>query len=193
MPATMAPRSKETNNPNEMQQSEQHTNTIEEEPVPEETATTDIGDAWAMAEGYTPLSDLNHNDDGGLSYVMVSTGPSESSSDSDEERTTMQAPFYVNPNVFGADMNTNNHTAGDTTLNFDEIAASALSALDEEYQQTQMEPQIDSLDTKQDDEDLKIIAAGFDERNQELKEISRKGKSTMLSEPSWDVMPGRMC
>ena len=25
------------------------------------------------------------------------------------------------------------------------------------------------------------------------KEISRKGKSTMLSEPSWDVMPGRMC
>ena len=188
----MAPRSKETNNPNEMQQSEQHTNTIEEEPVPEETATTDIGDAWAMAEGYTPLSDLNHDGDGGLSYVMVSTGPSDSSSDSDEARTTMQAttmqaPFYVNPNVFGTDMNINSHTDGDTTLNFDEIAASALSALDEEYQQTQMEPQIDSLDTKQDDEDLKIIAAGFDERNQELKEISRQGG--FVCQQQWDEKP----
>ena len=84
MPANMPPRSKEINPPNEMPESEQHTNAIQEEPVEEETTTTDVADTWAVAEGYTPLSDLNHGGDGGPSYVMVSTGPMDSSSDSDE-------------------------------------------------------------------------------------------------------------
>ncbi len=195
----MTPRSKEPNHPNEMQNEMQESE--QGEPVPAETATTDIADAWAVAEGYTPLSDLNQT--GGLSYVMVSTGPSDSSSDSDEEQTTMQSTmqstmqaassFYVNPNVFGANadatINNRNTSNDNNELSFDEIAASALFALDEEYQQSQMETQIDSsnTNTKQDDEDLKIIAAGFDERNQELKEVSRQGG--FVCPQQWDEKP----
>jgi len=122
---------------------------------------------------------------------MVSTGPGNNSDGDDDDwnrgnNTGPTGAFYVNPNVFG---NSNDMDGTAVTpalnsssvedINFDQIAASALSALDEEYQQTTgvMPPSdaISSKEKQQEDEDLKIIAAGFDERREELQRIREQG------------------
>ena len=185
----MAPRSKDTtppqnNIPHEMNENENRNdnNPMTNEDGPE---TTDIAGAWADAEGYTPLSDLNNDEgiSGRNSYVMISTGPIDSSdSDNDDdncqEGDARQGSFCVNQNVFG---NTNGVDISPTVnssvedYNFDEIIANALSALDEEYQHTIVRPQTEPSNEMEEDEDLKIIAAGFDEREKELKQINEQG------------------
>ena len=151
--------------------------------------TTETADAWAVAEGYTPLSDFNS--DAGINgrnpYVMVSTGPSQySDSDGDEDDggsdwqqgTEVRGAFYVNPAVFGNISGADASPAVSNTLeefNFDEIAGSALSALDEEYQQTVVRSHAVSLNEKQDDEDIKIIAAAFDKRSEESQQSQQEG------------------
>ncbi len=183
----MGPRSKDTIPPpnsiahNEMDdtdnQNDNNALTIEDGPE-----TTDVADAWAVAEGYTPLNDLNNS--GGDSYIMVSTGPTDSSDsdNDDEEGNARQGSFYVNPNMFGNMFgNTDGVDASQNVsssvedIDFDGIAASALSALDDEYQQTIVRPNPESSNEKEEDEDLKIIAAGFDERKEELKQIHEQG------------------
>jgi hypothetical protein len=194
----MGPRPEEITSPHEMDDTNDNRrinndNATTSEDGPETTDTTDTADAWAVASGYTPLSDLNNNNDGGNAYMMVSAGPgnnSDSDSDGDDwNRGNITGPtgaFYVNPNVFG-NSNDMDGTAVTAALNsssveeidFDQIATSALSALDEEYQQTTgVMPPSDAVSAKekqQEDEDLKIIAAGFDERREELERIHEEG------------------
>jgi len=179
----MGPRSKETIPPQnsitqEMDETD-HQNEHDALTIEDGPETTDIADAWAEAEGYTPLNDLNNGM--GNPYIMVSTGPSDSSDsdeNDDEERNTRNGNFYVNQNVFGnLDSVDESQNVSSIIQDFDfgDIAASALSALDEEYQQTTVLPNAESSNEKEKDEDLKIIAAGFDDRKEELKRIREQG------------------
>ena len=123
-----------------------------------------------MNHGYTPLSDLNLDDSNGAghSYVMVATDPR---SDSDG------ASFYVNPDAFGTsnDWDSSSSPARVNDYDFDAIATNALTSLDEEYQQTLASSTVATDQERQSDEDLKIIAAGFDDQAEELQRIREKG------------------
>jgi hypothetical protein len=194
----MGPRPEEITTPHEMDDTNDNgrnnDNATTSEDGPETTDTTDTADAWAVASGYTPLSDLNNDGglNGGNSYVMVSVGPGHNIDSDDDDGDDWSrgnagptGAFYVNPNVFG---NSNDRDVTTVTpalnssvedINFDEIAASALSALDEEYQHTAVvtmpSDPVSSNEKQQEDEDLKIIAAGFDERREELQGIREQG------------------
>lgn len=159
----------------------------------DEPETADTSDFWAVGEGYTPLFDLNNDEGirGRNSYAMVSTGPGNNSDndsvggdgngDDDDDfllGTAGRGTFYVNSNAFGNSNGVDASLAlisGTEDYNVGKIAASALSALDEEYQQTLTQSHADSSNEKEGDEDLKIIAAGFDEREEELQRICEQG------------------
>jgi len=104
--------------------------------------------------------------------------------------------FFVNHDVFGGlDRGTNerdngvspavhNHDNEEEEEDFEEIASGALSALDQEYQQilgfsqessAYSKPRNEHQNQNQNDEDLGIIAAGFDQRKDDLERIREQG------------------
>jgi len=102
-----------------------------------EPETIDSNEAWAATGGYTPLTDSTEN-----SYMMVggginSSGHSNDDNSSDDENDgdhfqgIARPTFYVNSSAFSS---SNEHFS--EADNFEELAAIALSALDEEYQHT---------------------------------------------------------
>jgi hypothetical protein len=147
--------------------------------------TTGTDDAWAVGRGYTPLSDFTNDDDinNRNTYVMVSTGPGNDSDNDDDDGNWQDGnagagTFYVNPNAFGNSIDADSSPAvscGVDDFKFDDVAASALSALDDDYRQTLVPSHAVSSNVNQEDEDLKIIAAGFDERAKELQRHEEQG------------------
>jgi hypothetical protein len=203
-------------------------------------------EAWAAAEGYTPLADwslrqpvpYDHrlpgggDGGGGSAAWMVSMGPqpssgeggsySEDGDDPDEggdEPPSYRGAFFVNPSAFDVssagdddreedEKSSVDETTGETSAvdystnrnrppsdiavsNFEDVAAKALLALDDEYQQVvssansieneaswtgSTNPHRNSARKELDDVDsIKIIAAAFDRRNEEIRRMQQQG------------------
>ncbi|KAL3934570.1 MAG: hypothetical protein SGARI_003327 [Bacillariaceae sp.] len=188
-------------------------NTVEQQNVPTPELVDPLQaqqEAWAAAEGYTPLADLTGSGDG---TFLMSMGPGGDSDSEDENANGMLsanggAAFFVNPSAFGAatidddddkeeeqDVNEyqqiSSAAATTTTPAFEDAAARALLALDEEYQHclqpggvvdsvADAEPKIDNTNDSNnkpdnEDEDMKIIAAAFDRRKEEMQQIQKQG------------------
>ena len=138
-----------------------------------------VAEELAAPDSYTPLSDSMNDNGTSNQYVMVSTGPEEDS-DNDVDNcdgiNARSGTFYVNPNAFGNPngIDTSPTASAMQHFNYNDVATNALLQLDEEYRRTMEKPHSISADERQEDEDIKIIAAGFDERNNELKQKSEK-------------------
>jgi hypothetical protein len=110
----------------------------------EDPETIDSIEAWATAEGYTPLSDLNHHEtNAGNSFMMVSMSPdggidSDDDDDDDDNNGNGNDNDDDRPQETDSNERDINNNEADTfeADNFEELAAIALSALDGEYQQT---------------------------------------------------------
>lgn len=157
-------------------------------------------ETWVTAEnlGYSPLSDL----DSSSPYMMVSMGPMEDdASESGGDNTDYQGAFYMNPSAFQTDNQNSSQQTGESldeqNDDFQTIANSALSALDEEYARTikgeGISPSPETPDPKSsdhfeliDDNDLKIISAAFDEGKNERQ---MKNEDPSLFTADWDHAP----
>jgi hypothetical protein len=123
-------------------------------------------EGWIATDvGYTPLSDVSNPDS---SSFLVSMGPT--SENSDGEDSISRSTFYANANAIG---NTVADELGSSQEQIDEncqsIAENALLALDEEYNRTLKEETRDGFENlpsqtlpRAENEDLKLIAAAFD-------------------------------
>ena len=107
-------------------------------------------DLWAQTEGYTPLSDVQYTS------LMVSMGPSDGEDSSGDEHSLgwreSGGAFFVNPSAFSTNGNDENDTDGvqdgvariqnardlqsSSIDDYESIARTALSLLDEEYERT---------------------------------------------------------
>mmetsp|Transcript_24598 Transcript_24598/g.54164 ORF Transcript_24598/g.54164 Transcript_24598/m.54164 type:complete len:521 (+) Transcript_24598:3-1565(+) len=135
------------------------------------------------------------------SYMVVSTG-ADSSSDEDGDgdyhvdnnddgwHRSGAGPgaFYVDPGAFGGANGTeatNFWNGGVDNNSFEEIAAGALSKLDEEYRQIIALSEEVSSNDERGDEDLKAIAAGFDDRKDVIRQKQVNSDSVVQPEVSY--------
>jgi hypothetical protein len=168
-------------------------------------------DAWAVSEGYTPLADLTGGSGGDGTFLMMSMGPGgDSSSDSEDEEEddhnaarATNGETFVNLSGFRVSNDddrryeTNqNHLNPSLASDFGDTAARALLSLDEDYrnclqpvadesgdQQSKFENAQEN-DMEDNDEDIKIIAAAFDKRNEEMQQIQKEERFPV----DWDGM-----
>ena len=106
----------------------------------DEAESKQTSKSWVEPEGYTALFDFNNDSTIDSGYVMVSTGLRDSDDDDDD------------------DDDDDKHQSNAIDYNFEEIAANAVSSLDQEYMRTLTVPTAIDSNEKQDDEDIKIIA-----------------------------------
>lgn len=128
----MAPRNKRMS-PNHVERTAATEDALEEaNAATEQNETNTANEAWAAAEGYTPLADLR-----GDGAVFMAFDPN------DNQEETFTGTFFADVGAFGTDANGNDDdewnneheddTASEQDNEFRSVADQALQALDEEY------------------------------------------------------------
>lgn len=161
-----------------------------DKPSNNDTSREEGTDAWAVDKGYTPLCGVDSDGSSDrFSNLIFSTGPDHSNKNYRRNSNTDSGLSFKNPDAFwnsnGADISpTLCNRAED--LDFEEITASALLALDEEYQQIiSLSPAISS--NQKHDKDLKIAATGLDPREEEEQGIGEQ--SIFIAQ--WEEVDGK--